>query len=144
MKEMYQNDEICRKCGGLCCKHLPGNAMPEDFGLPDTSGLEDALRSGKWALDCWDDITALWYVRPAATNAVGEIFDLSWGGQCVFLTHTGCELTHDDRPAGCRLLEPKEGDECPSHGASKLEAGVAWEKYHIYGIAKKIEEAKEA
>lgn len=122
---------------------MPGIALPEDFGLPDTSKLVDALRSRKWALDRWEGDAPLWYVRPAATNALDKLTDLSWGGQCVFLTDTGCELAHDDRPAGCRLLEPSPDEKCTAHGASKLDAGEAWEKYDLMSIIRAVPDLEE-
>jgi len=116
---------------------LPGIALPEDFGLPDTVQLIAALKSGNWVIDWWEDDKPLYYVRPATKDAIGKLFDPSWGGECVFLEKTGCSLPHDNRPAGCRLLEPNKPD-CIAHGASKFEAGKAWERYELKSIAKKL------
>ena len=134
----YVNEEMCAACGGQCCKRLPGIASPEDFSLPDTTQLIEALKSGKWAVDWWEGNNPLYFVRPATKDAIGELFDPSWGGECVFLTEKGCSLPHDQRPSGCRLLEPKE-PHCIAHGAGKEEAGLAWEKYNLYAIAEGIE-----
>ncbi len=130
---MYEKKDACTECGGVCCKKYPGAAMPEDFGMPDTTKLVEALRSGKWAIDRWEADTPLYYVRPAVTSAIGQLFDYSWGGPCVFLSGTGCKLPPDDRPSGCRLLEPDVLG-CIEHGAGKLEAGEAWQKYDLEKI----------
>ena len=51
---MLENKEMCAKCGGRCCKRMPGANSPKDFGLPNESLLKQALESGNYAIDCWD------------------------------------------------------------------------------------------
>jgi hypothetical protein len=113
--------------------------MPSDFGSPvDMSRVRSALESGEWAIDCWEAEPRLWYLRPSTTNAIGKLIDCSWGGKCIFLGESGCDLQHADRPSGCRLLEPGK-DDCIDHGAGKLEAGEAWKPYNLYDLACSIE-----
>ena len=136
----YENKDICSACGGACCKHLPGIAAPADFNMPDKARISEALRSGLWALDCYEgqksDYTDLWYLRPATKHAQGQMIDRSWGGVCVFFEEaTGCTLPHDDRPEECRLLEPVANGPCVPHGGDKFAAGEAWAPYNIYEIA---------
>lgn len=147
MKEInfYENAEICIACKGECCKQLPGANFPEDFNMENTTEkLINALTSGKYAIDSWegdpgDNIdTTAYYVRPATKEmkvselVLGNIYDYSWGGECVFLTDMGCELEAKDRPLGCRALKPKKdkGDICIEHNnTAKRNSALAWRKY---------------
>lgn len=135
----FENKDICATCKGECCKQLPGANFPEDFDMENTTeNLVNALISGKYAIDSWegdpgDGINKIaYYVRPATKAALGTIYDYSWGGECVFLTDTGCELEAKDRPLGCKALEPKKYKEdiCIEHNnADKRNSALAWRKY---------------
>lgn len=138
---MYDNPEICSKCGGQCCKGLPGAAFPEDFGLPDGSLLRWALETGRWCIDWWegdprpgkDELHRAYFVRPATKGREGVWFDASWGGECTFLTASGCSLLSENRPLNCRMLEPMgEGARCKCHlgDSPKERAAIAWLPYH--------------
>ena len=112
--------------------------MPEDFGEPLFDNLRQAFESGKWAVDWWegdptgkDEVGRGYFVRPKTKYCVDKIYDPSWGGECIFLTiEEGCELSENERPAGCRLLEPKENGNCISHGGGKRKTAIAWMPYH--------------
>ena len=130
--------KYCAECGGKCCKGCPGCAWPEDFKEPLLDSLVAAFRSEKWAIDWWegdprdgvDELSHGYFVRPAVCDAEG-IFDPTWGGPCVFLTESGCELPPDVRPKNCRMLEAKTKD-CQYHGEHdkpKQDAAIAWIPY---------------
>jgi hypothetical protein len=132
---MYENPELCKACGGECCRYLPGAAMPEDFGLPgEATSLLAALASGRWTIDWWegdprpgeDSLSHAYFVRPATKGNEGERYDPSWGGVCTFLSTDGCELPPEARPALCRFLEPRADGNCIKHGVTKQEASIAW------------------
>ena len=136
VREDHVDLETCGRCGGACCKGLPGSAMPEDFGAPDLAAMVEritaALATGNWTVDWWegdpeeeeaeyesafDQFLGGYlaqfaefgapFVRPATTKARGEKRDPSFGGRCVFLSDTrGCEI-FDQRPSGCRGLKPR-------------------------------------
>ena len=132
----YTNEEICRACQGACCKHYAGCAMPADFKTINVSVLKNMLLTGQWAVDAWDGdpregmsiLDEAYFIRPAHTNAIGKVFDYSSGGVCVQLTPTGCGLSNEERPAGCRLLEPGISG-CIPKGATSRDAAIAWLPY---------------
>jgi Fe-S-cluster containining protein len=136
---MFDNFELCKECGGICCNRSPGAAFPEDFGLPgDTSKLITAINSGKWAIDWWEGdprkckntLTHAFYLRPAVIGHEGQIFHASWGGRCVMLINDKCSLKSNSRPRECRYLEPSSKFECKMHGKlSKQDASIAWIPY---------------
>ena len=128
----FQNIEICKECGGKCCKRLPGSTLPEDFGEPMLENIRKAIDSGKWAVDWWDgdptgktDLRCAYFIRPK-TKEFSGVYDPSCGGECIFLTESGCQLQKDERPTECRLLEPKKDGYCKQHGGGKRGAAVAW------------------
>lgn len=128
----YINTEVCAECGGRCCKFYPGGAFPDDFAKPLIKSLMEAFKSGKWAIDRHegdDPDEREHYIRPAV-KGVNRLFDPSWGGECVFLTSSGCELSPEKRPTQCRMLEPKaDPEKCISHAGAKWEAKKAWKPY---------------
>lgn len=133
----FLNEQRCKECGGCCCQRLPGATLPEDFQEPLLESLVTAFSTGKWAVDWWEGdptgknkISMAYFIRPATKGNEGKIKDPSWGGECVFLTENGCILSPEDRPAGCRLLEPKPKEEaCKVHGATKQKCAIAWIPY---------------
>jgi hypothetical protein len=136
VKFNFENKEICSKCGGMCCKRLPGCCYPSDIKrLFPAKTLEEsvlqALRSNKFCIDWYEDDKPLYFMRPCTKGKEGAWYDPSWGGVCVFLEETGCSLEHNKRPYVCRSVEPRRGLEpCPSHlrGNSKLVSGRLWKR----------------
>lgn len=142
-KENLQDAALCTQCGGRCCQHMPGILYPHDlkgFEALNTEEKAQVIRSlidsGRWAVDYWvGDVTkqdpermASYYLRPATKGSEGRVVDASWGGECTFLTPTGCELAADERPHECRMLKPTpnfmEGG-CESN-ADKRSGALAW------------------
>jgi Fe-S-cluster containining protein len=140
-----ERPDLCTPCGGKCCKSMPGGTHPSDWGAPNTDvmleRLATAFRSGLWAIDWWEGdprgleegdqeyVSQGFYVRPATKGDEGRVFYASWGGECTFLTATGCSFGHDDRPLECRTLEPKYPYRCEQHHGKHLTA-IAWLPYH--------------
>ena len=119
MREKIENNEICRKCGGSCCKWIPGAFHPKDFEGKD---LEQVLLNGfaddHFVIDSTDRGI---YVMPNVKSGV------KWG-TCIFFTETGCSLSYQDRPHECKMLEPRENDSCIGH-SDKDKCAEAWESY---------------
>ena len=149
-KKNYLDIDICKKCGGRCCKSMPGSAYPEDFKKPLSESLLSAFKSRNWAIDWWDGdptdediLEKAYYIRPR-TKDNNNLFAATWGGECIFLDKKGCILGPEKRPQSCRLLEPKENKSCVSHGGSKQGSAIAWLPYTniILEIARLIKEVK--
>jgi Fe-S-cluster containining protein len=126
----YPASPLCQTCGGECCRYFAGLLHPSD--RPQHLQLADwilrLLRSGNYCLDWWEANTHIYFPRPRHTNARDRLFDGSLGGQCIFLTETGCRLRLSQRPAGCRAVEPTASHSCPSH-YSKRDARDAWKPH---------------
>jgi len=123
----------CVICKGVCCRAMPGVIFPDDV----TPGqVKEMLASGRYAIDWWegdpregmDELPQAEYLRPAIKGMEGWQRDPSWGGECTFLTPTGCELAYENRPRECRGLIPGvDGPPCFTPPAvSKKAAAIAW------------------
>ena len=131
----YETKELCKKCGGRCCKGMPAPALPEDFDDADPETLKKAIDTGKWAIDYLDLIglaepteeteSKAYYIRPKVKGNA-ELVDTAKTGICIFWSSKGCKLPFDERPAGCRYLEPKEDGHCLQHGPNVKHAAMAW------------------
>ena len=136
---MYENKEICSNCKDVCCKHIPGCCHPSDFSN-NINKMKKALLSKYYCIDWWEsdprknknEYHEGYFIRPATKNKVGILRDPSWGGECVFLSDTGCKLSSDKRPMMCRMLEPVENNKCVLHGKDKREYCIDWLKYHEF------------
>jgi Fe-S-cluster containining protein len=130
-----QNPDICGPCGGKCCKKLPGIVHPYDIEMSEEY-LTHLITEKGYQIDCWEsnpfddgrEIGQVFYLRPQTINARNEVFNFSWGGQCVFLEDTGCTLSWGERPAQCRALVPKANNMCSNDDPkmSKKELAKAW------------------
>ena len=124
----FLNEALCARCGGRCCKVLPGITSPADWEDPLEESLLAGLVSERYSVDWWEgekDSSKTYFVRPSTTNSRG-VYDPSWGGVCVFLGDQGCELELARRPWACRMLEPVDEDTCVSHAGGKKEGATAW------------------
>ncbi len=130
----YLDKKTCAECGGKCCKMIPGCCSPSDFQMQNNAkSLKEAIESGKYCLDWYegdprknkDLLDKAFVVRPATKGMEGVLRDPSWGGECTFLANEGCVLEPNNRPLGCRMLEPGK-DECITHAGSKRESAIMW------------------
>lgn len=132
----YQNQELCTKCQGRCCKTIPGTMSPEEIFQPSTD-IKFALRYlfstglytiGHRSVDS-EGTKQIYYIRPRIKHST-ELYDPSvWGGTCVFWTSKGCKLRDGERPEECRLLEPKPDGKCISHTPDKNATTRKWIPY---------------
>ncbi len=114
-----ENTSLCSGCG-QCCKRLPGIVSPSDLEEVTVDSLTALFKAG-YQFDYWEgdltgkpehsDIT-FYYLRPQTKKTEGKIVDASWGGECVFLTESGCSKSFEERPAQCRALIPAENHGC--------------------------------
>jgi Fe-S-cluster containining protein len=119
---MIQNNEntsLCSGCG-KCCKWMPGIVSPSDLKEITVESLAGLFKAG-YQFDYWEgnltgnpeheDLT-FYYLRPQTKKSVGKVVDGSWGGECVFLTESGCSKAFEERPSQCKALIPSENREC--------------------------------
>jgi hypothetical protein len=101
--------------------------------------LVQLLVTGLYAVDFWDadeDFNEpTFFVRPAIRGFEGRrTLHPSWGGPCVMRGPSGCALSHDARPYGCRSLEPRPLEErrktgCVQRGGTHAQHVMAWHPF---------------
>jgi hypothetical protein len=138
---------ICARCGGDCCKTLPGIEWPERFlNSPDpAAALADLLLSGQWVLATHygipyapenpppDEIRfkKIYYPRPATVEESGKgPLALDAVGSCCLLGAEGCGLEFNDRPRLCQELVPDSSGDCLAP-VNKGNAALAWLPYQV-------------
>ena len=142
-----ENLEMCKQCGGKCCKHFGCEISPEDFKNGVTyENIKKKIDEGLISIDWWEgnvfeeienhplrnkEIEKVLYLR--MRNIDSPIIDPSWeGGQCIALTPTGCKFSYDERPKGGRELIPNIIDDriqCYNNTFSKKDCAIAWYEY---------------
>ena len=140
----YLDKNQCARCGGVCCRTMPGATMPQDildmFPADNMAeSLIEAFETRKWVIDCWEgdprpnkeELDQAYYIRPKNDDSYHSgIYSFTWGGRCIFHTDTGCQLDENERPYSCRMLEPKQNDECVMHDdGGKQKCSIAWIEY---------------
>ncbi len=131
---------VCSPCGGKCCKHMPGEYMPDDFAESDMiARISEGLKSGTMSIDWWEGdpegdlgVREAYYLRPSVKRYENFIFHGAWGGaECSQLTENGCNLSFEDRPSGCKALVPgHNGYGCTTaSGFGKRAAVIAWKQH---------------
>lgn len=131
-----ENLEVCKKCGGLCCKNMPGTYSPDDlFGTKqiESQDIEKLIMESDYlSIDRWEADEeynkVLYYIRPKLVpiNSNIETMDILISmllragdsekkvdfaivddlHKCYFLGEDGCKLSYDQRPKNCRDLTP--------------------------------------
>lgn len=137
------NTELCKKCGGCCCKTMGCHISPFDLKEIILSNIISLIdESGCISIDWWDGnpITEecngenVYFLRIKNKNS--KVIDPSFGGECSILTDIGCPLLFEYRPRGGRKLKPSER-ECLV-GYSKQQCAIDW--YNYQDIMKSVYE----
>lgn len=117
--EKYVDKEMCKRCGGVCCKQTGCVYMPKDFENMNYKFLRKKLLEGNISisgqpanglqLGTW---TFVLYLRARNENA--NVVDLvTRGGKCKMLRKNGCYYKPKDRPSVGLSLKPiQEGGPC--------------------------------
>lgn len=142
-KLYFENKEICKKCGGECCKSMGCHFSPDDFlkngGKITFEILKEKIEEGNISIDWWEgnpfneerDIDRAYFLRMRNKNS--KIVDPSWCGECILLKSNGCPLQFEERPKGARFLmcgEDKEGNPMCELEYEKDECVIEWYEYN--------------
>ena len=114
---VYENKNICRECGGKCCKKCGCDYSIENFDNLKIDNLQRILEQGDISIVSYQKFQ---YVRGMlindpflylrARNINRPVVDLlSLKTTCASLTEDGCKYTLEERPKGGVNLIPVEG-----------------------------------
>jgi len=124
----YPPSSLCTECGGKCCKHYSGILWPSDIVPLEAETIAEMLKSGNYVIDWYEGGNRFLRPKHKADPYNRGIYEPSWGGECIFLTETGCSLEWDKRPLMCRAVKPSKG-KCDSNTGGKKGASRAWQDY---------------
>lgn len=122
-KNEYLNYELCKKCGGKCCKMSACMFFVDDFESMKLDYLESILDTGrisiKSSLDFKSSPKGEIVVVPKlyliARSIDRDVIDLvSIPNTCANLEESGCYFSEEERPSGGLYLIPKENGKCHS------------------------------
>ena len=136
--------EICKKCGGTCCKNTGCALIPADLpddDIKDIDSIRKLLMSGKYSLDYYyydhdseddPDPSAdgeLYFIR--IRNKHAPVADYAYTGNgCVLLTETGCSLDYKHRPTQGQMLTPVDDEFGCEEGLKKIDVALMWSDYN--------------
>lgn len=121
MGKIYIDDNLCKKCGGKCCKRSGCTFFPQDFERMSYNYLLEVLNkeyisiSSEINFDVDQKGNLIWmpklYLRIRNNNR--EIVDLvSYKSGCSILTENGCPLSEEKRPSMALSYKPMPNGEC--------------------------------
>jgi len=158
----YFNYDMCKECGGLCCKRYAGLYSPKDFKTSITPEfILSLLRTGVYSMDWWDgDVfenggySHIYYIRPRHLEEPIILGLLNDNGALFFENKfcihwsekKGCKLPESKRPIQCRNLIPLKNEKgkfnCHANKddkTSKPDLVLEWRKYQsVLTRAKKM------
>ena len=134
--EINENTEVCKNCGGRCCKKSGCDYWPSD--LPDKTykGILKFLENGKVSIVAMMNFKRIngklcnfpfLYLRERNTGR--DVVDLlSMKTPCSNLTEHGCSYTYEERPSGGKNLTPSKDGLCyPKE--DNLQKVLEWSPY---------------
>ena len=110
-----EDRDICKECGGFCCKKSGCDYSPKDFKDLGIKALVDILNEGNVSIVAAFDYSVLrdgtkvpkFHLYLRARNIDRGPVDLfSFKKQCSMLTETGCSYDLEHRPFGGANLVP--------------------------------------
>lgn len=135
--ERYEDKNICKECGGFCCKKSGCDYFVSDFDNITIDTIEKKLAEGYTSIIASLDITTNnkgnVSINPIlslrARNKNRDIIDLlSMKTTCLALGEDGCRFNVNERPGGGAALIPKKNMKCYS-SIDKLEELKKWLPY---------------
>lgn len=134
--EKNENLDICKKCGGLCCKKSGCDLWIEDIDDKTQKGILNLLATEKYSIVALMNFNRskgkvynvpFLYLR--ARNKNRDIVDLlSMKTTCMNLTDTGCSFSYEDRPSGGKNLTPSDDGMCTPK-INPLDKIMLWAPY---------------
>ena len=110
-----ENTELCKKCGGRCCKNGGCLWFPSDFKFITLNFIDEFLKSVNVSFVGTHNVTFNGYIPVfngvtlslrARNVSRGPIDLVSIPTQCVSLGVNGCEYDFEHRPSGGKHLVP--------------------------------------
>lgn len=138
MDIQYENKELCKQCGGKCCKKCGCDYLPKDFSDLSTNGLVEKILEGNISIvsiltinkfpNGGETITPILLLRERNINR-SSIDLLSLKTTCASLNENGCKYDLERRPSGGKMLIPMENNKCYNENPNlKIQEWLSYQK----------------
>lgn len=123
-----ENSQVCKECGGKCCKKAPCHWGPDDIKDLSYSGIKKFLKEKKYisvlrlpgevcevcfrTIDYKGEYFYILRTRTRGTGIAAVVNQIDKDDKCMLLTPEGCKISFEERPKGARLLIPDEKRNC--------------------------------
>ena len=143
----YEDRDICRECGGFCCKKSGCDYSPRDFDDLSINKLHEKLLEGNISIISYLEFkrsgNGKLYAEPflylRARNTDRDVVDLvSYKKRCSMLREDGCSYSFEDRPFGGRNLIPGKTRCIPE--VDPYDIVMVWGRYQkvLHRLVKRI------
>ena len=111
-EEYVTNKNLCKRCGGSCCKNYPCSFSPDDFvDINDFNYMKQILDTGFFVIDSFIDYQNkknTYFIRCRGSQDKKGIFCFNspYGNECLLLGENGFYT----RPTIGALLTPKSNN----------------------------------
>lgn len=133
---LYENQNLCKKCGGKCCLKSGCDYSAKDFKKLDEDSLYNELAKGNISIVACFSVKEIYneefvliptlYLRARNTNR--DVVDLlSMKTKCSMLTDTGCSYDIKNRPLGGVNLVPGKNRYIPDK--NPIDIVKTWSKH---------------
>ena len=144
-KLRVENNNMCAKCGGLCCKKSGCGYIVQDFESFRFDDLKRKLDEGNISIKACLKVDyvggkrtqKMVLVLKARSVDKGVVDLISASSQCKMWTPQGCSYSLADRPSLGAGLIPDINNECHENKYSYDEVVADWEK-HQAGLEKLV------
>lgn len=109
------NYDICKSCGGICCKQCGCHFSPRDFKELSFDYLKSEILKGYISIDVvygdaylLEGFPYILRVRNVGAPIVEASIRYRKSSQCILLGNSGCKLDYAHRPTGGKLLIPSD------------------------------------
>lgn len=138
MDIQYENKELCKQCGGKCCKKCGCDYLPKDFSDLSTNGLVEKILEGSISIvsalninklpNGGETITPILLLRERNINR-SSVDLLSLKTTCASLNENGCKYDLEHRPSGGKMLIPMENNKCYNENPNlKIQEWLRYQK----------------
>lgn len=133
----YEDKDLCKKCGGFCCKKCGCDYAPSDFDKLDLNSIMEKLNEGNISIVSFitfkkfpnGKMSAIPFLYLRARNTDRDVVDLlSLKKTCSMLTDNGCTYSIEERPKGGVNLIPRYPNKCMPH-ENPFDIVYGWQRY---------------